>query len=243
MTYRFYLCKTFLIGFESSLSEETGAKAGPEGKEILKVTDMNFEWVSKVDYFSRILFSEEDRLIFIIVMAMVVMLPVFLCILRWKPLVRGTALIVFAIYILGNLSFTLLNRNPGYTTALPAFGNYRQAFYLDYGLEETLKMLPQGIEETLRHIHLNNYTAAREVILNVLLYIPMGYLLPFVFKPMRYSVLACTLVGFLCSCATEYAQLHYGLGYFQIDDIINNTLGCLIGAVLGCMLARLWRTR
>ena len=104
-------------------------------------------------------------------------------------------------------------------------------------------MLPQGIEETLRHIHLNNYTAAREVILNVLLYIPMGYLLPFVFKPMRYSVLACTLVGFLCSCATEYAQLHYGLGYFQMDDIINNTLGCLIGAILGCMLARLWRTQ
>ena len=79
--------------------------------------------------------------------------------------------------------------------------------------------------------------------LNILLYIPMGYLLPFIIKPMRYSVLACTLVGFLCSCATEFAQLKWGLGFFQVDDIVNNTLGCLIGAIAGCMLSRLWRTQ
>ena len=143
-----------------------------------------------------------------------------LCVLHFKPLVRGTALIIFAVYILGNLSFTILGREGIYASELPAFGNYRQAFYLDLGLEGTLQMLPEGIGQTLRHIHIGNYTAAREVFLNILLYVPMGYLLPFICKPMRYSIIACTVVGFLCSCATEFAQLHYHLGYFQIDDIL-----------------------
>ena len=204
---------------------------------------MYSEWISKIEYYAGALFSEQDRAIFMIVLSMVVMLPVLLCVLRWKPLVRGTALIVFAVYVLGNLSFTILNRSPGYSYELPAFDNYRRAFNLDFGLWETLKRLPGGLGEFLSHVHISNYTAAREVFLNILLYIPMGYLLPFIIKPMRYSVLACTIVGFLCSCATEFAQLKWGLGFFQVDDIVNNTLGCLIGAIAGCMLSRLWRTQ
>ena len=204
---------------------------------------MYTEWISKVLHFGRVLFSKEDKAIFLIVLATVVMLPVLLCILRWKPLVRGTALIVFAIYVLGNLSFTILNRSPGYFYDTPAFTNYKQAFSLDFGLWETIRLLPQGLGALMSHIHIRNYTAAREVFLNILLYIPMGYLLPFIIKPMRYSVLACTLAGFMCSCATEYAQLRWSLGCFQVDDIINNTLGCLIGAIAGCLLARAFRTQ
>lgn len=204
---------------------------------------MNYDWINKLQYFAGALFSEQDRTIFMIVLSMVVMLPVLLCILRWKPLVRGTALIVFAVYVLGNLSFTILNRSPGYFGETPALFNFRQAFYLDYGLKETLELLPEGLGEMLSHVHIRNYVYAREVFLNILLYIPLGYLLPFLIKPMRYSVLACTLIGFLCSCATEYAQLKWGLGCFQVDDIVNNTFGCLIGAVAGCLLARLWRTQ
>ena len=205
--------------------------------------NMFADLIDKIHYFVPILFSEEDRMIFLIVMAMIVMLPVFLCVLRRKPLVRGTALIVFAVYVLGNLSFTLLGREGRGSTTLPAFGNYRQAFNLDLGLKETLRMIPEETFETIRFIHIGSYTAAREVFLNILLYIPMGYLLPFMIKPMRYSVIACTAAGFICSAATECAQLRYGLGYFQLDDILNNTLGCFIGAMLGCTLSRVWRTK
>ena len=201
------------------------------------------ELIEKIRYFFPVLFSEVDQFIFLIVLTMIVTLPLLLCVLRHKPLVRGTALIIFAVYILGNLSFTILGREVFYPDRMPTFENYRRAFSLDYGLREILRMLPQGPFQALQYIHIRNYTAAREVFLNILLYIPMGYLLPFIIKPMRYSILACTAVGFVCSCATEYAQLRYGLGYFQIDDIMNNTLGCLIGAILGCLLARLWRTQ
>lgn len=201
------------------------------------------ELIDKIRCFVPILFSEEDRLIFLVVMTMIVILPMLLCILRRKPLVRGTALLIFAVYVIGNLSFTLLGRGGGGSSKLPAFDNYRQAFSLDLGFRETLRMLPEGLRETLQYVHIGSRNAAREVFLNILLYIPMGYLLPFIIKPMRYSIVACTAVGLMCSAATEYAQLRYGLGYFQLDDIMNNTLGCFIGAMLGCTLARLWRTK
>ena len=128
------------------------------------------ELILKLGYFAGVLFNEEDRAIFMIVLSTVVMLPVLLCILRWKPLVRGTALIVFAVYILGNLSFTILNRSPGYFGEAPAFFNYRQAFDLDFSLWDTLRLLPEGLGETLSHIHISSYTYAREVFLNILLY-------------------------------------------------------------------------
>ena len=201
------------------------------------------ELIDKIRYFVPVLFSEEDRLILLVVMTMIVMLPLFLCLLRRKPLVRGTALFIFAVYVIGNLSFTLLGREGPGSTKLPAFDNYRQAFNLDLGLKEFFRILAEGPRESLQYIHIGSPIAAREVFLNILLYIPMGYLLPFIIKPMRYSILACTAAGFLCSAATEYLQLRYRLGYFQLDDIINNTLGCLIGAMLGCTLARLWRTK
>lgn len=90
------------------------------------------ELIEKIRYFFPVLFSEEDRIIFVIVLMMIVMLPLFLCVLRHKPLVRGTALIIFAVYILGNLSFTILGREVFYPDRRPTFENYRQAFSLDY---------------------------------------------------------------------------------------------------------------
>lgn len=201
------------------------------------------ELIEKIQYYFPVIFTQKDRLIFLIVLTTIVMLPVLLCFLRHKPLVRGTALIIFAVYILGNLSYTLLGREGIYSYRLPAFDNYRRALTLDLGWRETLRMLPEGFSQTIRYVHIGSYSAMREVLLNILLYVPMGYLLPFIIKPMRYSVIACTAVGFICSCATEFAQLRYGLGYFQVDDILNNTLGCFIGAVLGCILSRLWRTQ
>ena len=207
---------------------------------------MSQNWIPELQYYMRALFSHDDFSIFLLVLLTVTLLPVLLCALRYKPIVRTVALTVFVVYIFGNLSYTILGRDviTAYSLTKPAFLNYHQAFYLDLGLIGTIRsIMNDGLGQTLPYIHINSYVAAREVLLNVLLYLPMGYLLPFVFKPMRYSIAACTLVGFLCSCATEYAQYVWQIGYCQVDDVINNTLGCFLGAVLGCMLARVWNTK
>ncbi len=207
---------------------------------------MNYLDIQLYHAFLQRVFTKGDLLIMMLVMAVVLLLPLVLCVLHFKPLVRGVAAVVLLVYIFGNLSFTILGREElsAYYIVLPTFGQYHKAVYLDLGIIGTVQAIFQnGLQSTLQHVHVLSAAALREVLLNILLYIPLGYLLPFVFKPMRYSVLACTVVGFLCSCATEYTQLYYHIGYFQVDDIINNTLGCLIGAVFGCFLARLWRTR
>ena len=191
------------------------------------------------------LFSETDLAIFLVVIAMITLLPVFLCVFKKRSSVRIVSLIVFGIYLFGNVSFTLLNREvmSDQYIVLQPLADFESAFYLDLGFIGTIRRIfTEGIGPVLQTIHINRREMAREVLLNILLYIPMGYLLPFVSKALRH-IGPIVLIGFLCSCATEFAQLYYHIGCFQIDDIVCNTIGTLIGAVLGVLLAGMWRVK
>lgn len=66
---------------------------------------------------------------------------------------------------------------------------------------------------------------------NVLLFIPFGFLCCWAFPKVRKSFM-CTLVGVLTSLGIEILQLATGRGYFQIDDILTNTIGAMIGYIL-----------
>lgn len=66
------------------------------------------------------------------------------------------------------------------------------------------------------------------VIENVLLFIPYGFLIGWNFEKTK-RFLFCTVFGFLTSLSIECFQLLTGRGYFQIDDILTNTLGTVAG--------------
>ena len=70
-----------------------------------------------------------------------------------------------------------------------------------------------------------------EIVLNYILFIPLGVLLYLCFgeKPGLRVVIA----GFLLSALIELIQLTFKIGVFEFDDMIGNTIGCLIGAVIG----------
>lgn len=75
-----------------------------------------------------------------------------------------------------------------------------------------------------------------EMGLNVLLFIPLGYVLRR-FHGVKRSVAQVVLIGFLISLTIEIIQLismYQGLNVriFDIDDLILNTLGTFIGAML-----------
>ena len=74
------------------------------------------------------------------------------------------------------------------------------------------------------------------VIENVLLFVPYGFLAGFAFGRYR-RFLPCRALGALTSLGIETLQLITGRGFFQIDDILTNTLG----AVLGFLLYRLFK--
>ena len=153
---------------------------------------------------------------------------------RWPKVYRFMRYVIFAVYILANLYETILFRavKPAPTAQWLPLWSYRESLSFSGGLSVTDGPL------------------LVEIILNILLYIPLGYLLPFLwpslrprerqgFFPSRWVSLRIVLIGFLCSCLTEISQYVFRIGLFEFDDMINNTLGCLMGCVLYEIIQRM----
>ena len=72
-----------------------------------------------------------------------------------------------------------------------------------------------------------NYNQIAEAILNVLLFVPLGFLAGAAIRRKRFL----KTVGLCCgiSVAIELLQLITKRGVCNIDDVIHNTLGCFIG--------------
>ena len=66
---------------------------------------------------------------------------------------------------------------------------------------------------------------------NVLLFVPAGILLPMVFPGTDRWKRMALLAGLMTLCI-ETTQLITGRGYFQVDDLLNNFLGGILGYAL-----------
>lgn len=75
--------------------------------------------------------------------------------------------------------------------------------------------------------------APLDTVLNVLLFLPLGLMLPLLWKRFRDGRLA-VLYGFTLSLAVEAAQLFSG--NTDIDDLLTNTLGTFLGYLIACAL-------
>lgn len=101
-----------------------------------------------------------------------------------------------------------------------------------------------GLKGDMRHIQyipfafVNDFAvgaASVEVMLwnticNVILFVPFGVLLPALFPRVRFG--AAVLAGFAGSLVIELAQYVLCAGVSDVDDLILNTLGTLVGAGL-----------
>ena len=75
-------------------------------------------------------------------------------------------------------------------------------------------------------------------LLNILLLFPAGILLPGV-TGRKLKWWMGLLVGIAVSSAIEISQLLLCRGLFEFDDIIHNSLGCMLGSLLGNRMLRL----
>ena len=75
-----------------------------------------------------------------------------------------------------------------------------------------------------------------EIVLNYILFIPLGCLLHLCFGE-KFGLRG-VLIGFLLSVSIEIIQLLFNIGLFEFDDMIGNTVGCLIGAVIGKLIRK-----
>lgn len=162
----------------------------------------------------------------IFVLWFALMMPAISELLAKRPrLLKLAKYFVFGVYVFANLYETILFREvrPEMTAAWTPLWSYRQSLSLRGGV---------SIEDTELFV---------EILLNILLYIPLGYLLPFTwrwFRSKRLLSRRVILTGFVCSALTEVTQLVFRIGLFEFDDMINNTLGCAIGCLMYGVIMR-----
>lgn len=77
-----------------------------------------------------------------------------------------------------------------------------------------------------------------ENIMNVVVFIPLGVLLGAGFRKMKWWM--AMLLGFGISLSVEALQYFFKLGVSEFDDLMHNTLGCLIGYGIYKMVQASW---
>jgi len=87
----------------------------------------------------------------------------------------------------------------------------------------------------------NNWsmTEWRNIILNICMFVPFGLLLPMGLKWFR-KCYRTYVAGFLFSLFIELSQMIFKIGIFEPDDLLDNTLGAIIGFGLFLVLFKLY---
>lgn len=109
---------------------------------------------------------------------------------------------IFIIYIIMVFEVTIMSRDPIYGgIPIKVFTSYKNALYSG---------------------------ECTNIILNILMFVPLGFILPLLFKKCEKWYIT-YLIGLCGTLFLEILQLITMRGIFEVDDIINNFLGCTIG--------------
>ena len=120
---------------------------------------------------------------------------------KWTFWCRLFPLFLFIVYTYCVLQLTILSRTPG------NFGG------MDW------RILARWNENDAQKAFL---------IMNIIMFIPLGILLP-MFGKWTGHILLSLPIAIICSTGIEMIQLKFRLGFCQLDDIIANSVGFLIG--------------
>lgn len=98
--------------------------------------------------------------------------------------------------------------------------------------ERTLILMPFYTFTTMSY----NNEALRTLLMNVILFLPLGLTLPYVKKEKKsHKWIHCILLGCVLSIGVELLQYCFALGQAEMDDVICNTLGCALGVTADMM--------
>ena len=99
---------------------------------------------------------------------------------------------------------------------------------ITYGkLDNSINLIPFSSEGAMTYI------------LNIIMFMPLGFLLPLIWKNFR-NAKKVVLMGFLMSLAIEICQL-FNIRTTDIDDLMMNTLGAVIGYFIWKLTKRLFK--
>ena len=110
------------------------------------------------------------------------------------------------------------------------------AVYLIYTFYLTVVSRASSSKDSIRTEWLEGYKSFHDVYaisenyLNILLFVPIGCLVGLVAR--KYRLIYAVLVGLFVSETIECAQLIWQRGTFDVNDLMNNTIGALVGGVI-----------
>ena len=140
---------------------------------------------------------------------------------------KEVKIILFTLYIL-ILLFVTLFKFP-YLEFINPFDTY---MYKVEGLRGLINIIPfNETIETLSDKSIPIMNPIRNIIGNILLFIPLGFLIPII-NPNLNKIVKIILIGFCLSLSIEIIQIFTMGNVCDIDDVIFNTIGALIGIVI-----------
>ncbi len=132
-----------------------------------------------------------------------------------KKLIKGIVVLVFLIYMFSLIYFLFFSERYGRTEAVD---------YYRYNL--------QPFKEIVRYWKYRDVIGYKMVIINLVgnvgVFIPFGLLLPIIYKPLAkwYALLP---TGIIFSSVIECIQLVTRVGTLDVDDVILNVSGIMLG--------------
>ncbi len=132
---------------------------------------------------------------------------------KQKP-IRLLLLAVFSLYIFVVFWLTLFNRQVGeHRSMLTPLWEYAKVIYND-----------------------NRSFFIKQIIGNLIMLMPLGFMLPRLFK---IDFRKCLIISGCFSVFIEITQYITGRGLMEFDDVFNNTVGAVVGYLLFCWVARI----
>ena len=128
---------------------------------------------------------------------------------RMQRLLHMAAVFVFGYYLFGLLTVTGI----GYTSTI--------SFRPNISLTPFISMI----------------TGPMDTMLNVVLFVPLGFFLPLLYKKYRH-LKTVAVTCFLVSLSVELVQM-FGWGSSDINDLITNTAGACFGFLIYCFIAKI----
>ena len=77
---------------------------------------------------------------------------------------------------------------------------------------------------------------------NIIMFVPFGFLLPLVLRKID-NIPKSAAAGFCASLVLETIQLITGRGFFEVADILNNTIGFVLGYILLMLIRKIIRSK
>lgn len=73
-----------------------------------------------------------------------------------------------------------------------------------------------------------------EILINMIMFIPIGFLLSTILKPNKWWIIL--IIGMGISFSIEYLQFAMKKGLAELDDLMHNVIGCMLGGGLHLFL-------